>query len=395
MLSIAFLTAVGGACAAGGSHGAVAPPLAVSVSGSDSGPCTTAQPCLTFNRAYQAAGCGQTVTITPGSYPAQTIGNDPTKNACSATSRVDFQPAGPVTVQALTLAANNGGPTHLQLSGLTSSGYVYVGPAADDISLQNLTALSINIFGASNVTVHGGSYGPCTETAALSNCVAHISDATLGGTHYNPSNILIDGVTFHDFLTTDPANYHVECLFLVAGGPITIQNSTFYHCQDYDIFAQNYTNSTPGSTPPHDVTLQNNLFGSAYDTHTAPWTTPKNTTIYISPRGLPWTNWTVRYNSFYQGTVVNGKSTAGGFGFGTTGPDTGSTLTNATITGNLMGNIGCIPGATYTSNILVAFSPTTNNTTCGSSDTLQAYNAANFGFVDPADLPLGNWQRVP
>ena len=65
--------------------------LAVASAGSDSNSCTPNAPCATFNRAYQQASPGQSVTVAAGSYPAQTIQVDARK--LSATADVIFQPA--------------------------------------------------------------------------------------------------------------------------------------------------------------------------------------------------------------------------------------------------------------------------------------------------------------
>ena len=62
----------------------------VATNGSDANPCLQTRPCLTFDRAYKAAQPGGTVEIAAGSYPPQTITEDPSKG----TGRVTFRPAG-------------------------------------------------------------------------------------------------------------------------------------------------------------------------------------------------------------------------------------------------------------------------------------------------------------
>ena len=45
-----------------------------------------------------------------------------------------------------------------------------------------------------------------------------------------PTNILIDGVYFHDIVRTNPAA-HTECLQIMAGNGIVIRNSRFNAAQ--------------------------------------------------------------------------------------------------------------------------------------------------------------------
>jgi hypothetical protein len=47
--------------------------LFVAVNGNDSGACTQAAPCRSFNRGYQVAQLGDVVEVAAGDYPAQTI----------------------------------------------------------------------------------------------------------------------------------------------------------------------------------------------------------------------------------------------------------------------------------------------------------------------------------
>src|SRR5438128_1095761 len=65
--------------------------LAVAPNGSDTNSCTLAAPCRSFDRAYHVAAAGAVVQVAAGSYPAQSISTDPSKDA--ALANVLFQPA--------------------------------------------------------------------------------------------------------------------------------------------------------------------------------------------------------------------------------------------------------------------------------------------------------------
>jgi hypothetical protein len=348
------------------------------------------KPCATFNKAYQLAGCGDEVEVESGSYVAQTIVYQAAKDTCTSASRVEFTPAPPASVIVAAFNLGTNGPKHLKISDMTSSDISTIGPGSDDIYIDNLTAKSFNIFGASNITVKGGNFGNCASDATH-NCVFKIGDGyAAGNIETNPSNIVIDGATIHDMTTTDPVLYHIECMYIVAGGPITIKNSTFYHCQDFDIFGQDYNSAIAGNTTPHDVSIQNNLFGEGYDDSV--FTSPRGTAVSITSRGQAYSNWNISFNSFYEGTVISGKSSAAGFGFSNScpGADCGGTMTGGIALGNLMAN-GCSSGFTYSYNLTRAFSPFTNTAACSATDTVQAYDAGNFGYTNPADLPTGDW----
>ena len=60
---------------------AASPTLYVSPAGNDTAPCSIAQPCLTFGRAYRAASPGARVEVAGGTYATQTIPVDSSKAA--------------------------------------------------------------------------------------------------------------------------------------------------------------------------------------------------------------------------------------------------------------------------------------------------------------------------
>jgi hypothetical protein len=74
--------------------------------GSDANPCTQAQPCASFDRAYQVASPGQIVCVAPGNYGSQRI----SYVAGRTTPNVVIQGCGgSVSVLSLAVGANSGG----------------------------------------------------------------------------------------------------------------------------------------------------------------------------------------------------------------------------------------------------------------------------------------------
>ena len=213
----------------------------VSPAGSDTAACTVAAPCRSFNRAYTVASPGQTVEVAAGSYGTQQVNADATKTSAAD---VVFAPAAGAAV---TLGALNVYAKHFEVRSMTLSEWS-LNPGTDDVTLRNLNVRGgIFITGATNVTIAGGSVGP--------------------GVDFHPqfapwpagspiSNVVIDGVDFHDWTRTSTA-VHTECLQIAGGVGITVRNSIFRNCAVMDLSITEYN----GSGPPTDYTIENNVFG--------------------------------------------------------------------------------------------------------------------------------------
>jgi hypothetical protein len=222
--------------------------LAVAPNGSNLNSCTTSAPCLTFDRAYHVAAPGQTVFVAAGSYPAQKINPDSTKR--SATADVVFMPAQGANVK---IARTTIGGSHIQLQNLQTPWNVV--STADSVTLRNVSADGpVYISGASNVAVVGGQVYSSTPVASDS-MIASIQGKA-------PTNILIDGVAFHDFQDIGPGNaHHIECLQIGAGINLTIRNSSFRNCASHDIFMRSWGMLNNSPSPLSNVLIQNNSFG--------------------------------------------------------------------------------------------------------------------------------------
>jgi hypothetical protein len=223
--------------------------LGVAPGGSDKNPCTVAQPCATFDRAYHAASPGQGVYVAAGSYPKQVITADPTK--ANAGADVVFLPAAGANVHVNGVSIYG---SHVELRSLQTAWHVQSG--AKGVTLRNVIADSaISINGASNVSVLGGQvYSPVRVS----------SDPVIASSRgLVPTNILIDGVYFHDFVDVGPGQlHHIECLQVGGAINLTIQNSTFRNCGTHDIFIRSWGHINASPYPLQNIVVQNNSFAA-------------------------------------------------------------------------------------------------------------------------------------
>jgi hypothetical protein len=321
--------------------------LFVSSGGSDSGRCDAAHPCKTLQRAYNVAQPGEGVDVLSGSYPDQEIsGNNRGPSVVFAPS-----PGANVQLGWLYIHADN-----VELRDFTAGGWVAYWDS-DGFTARNLTIHHFEIYGASNLRVLGGSVGP-SYTPGESTPPNYIS---WGNGTVEPKNILIDGVRFHDFRRGFAAD-HMECMMVSGGDGITIRDSWFTRCDIFDIYFTQW--SGPG--PPHDITLENNIFDvSTSDSQ------PGDTSlaVWFGDHMDSFKNITVRYNTALQeiGIGENPKQ-------------------NVSFVGNLapLPARSCDSAIHYSHNVW--FLSWTQPAKCVSSDV--AVHTADPGFVDEAHLDL-------
>jgi chitodextrinase len=208
--SKAQLSASTSACSTGGGSAT----LFMSPSGSDTSSCTQPQPCKSFNRAYDLAAPGASVEVAGGSYPGQTINPDSSK---TSTSDVVFRPAAGASVTVTGEIEANG--AHFELRDMTIN-QINFPRSADDITLRNVINHGMWMQGPSNISILGGEI-----TCGTCNYHSHIQNASDG---HPPTNILWDGVNFHDWASQ--AGEHVECLQILGGDNVTIRDSIFKNC---------------------------------------------------------------------------------------------------------------------------------------------------------------------
>lgn len=308
----------------------------VSASGSDAAACTVTAPCRSFERAYRAADPGDIVELAAGSYGEQTVTPDATK---TSTGVVIFRPAPGATAVTGDL---NVSAAHVEFRNLTmESGSLNVHSPANDVTLRDSVATDggLFVFGGSNISIIGGSFGPGVDFHSQ---IAPWPENT------PISNVLIDGVTFHDWRRSGPG-VHTECLQVAAGNGITIRNSRFRNCDVFDLTFTMYLTDEP----PTNITLENNFFDVVDDGFFAVW---------FQADATAWSNVLVRNNSTLEDIAI----------------DAGPPLTNVRFVNNLgaLNQASCHPQVTYRHNVW-------DGAACGPSD-----RNAPSGFVDAAGFDL-------
>jgi hypothetical protein len=332
------------ACGSAAVRAAQPASLYVSPTGSDSGPCSQASPCATFDRAYRVAALGQTVQVLPGDYPAQVMRADSSK---SGTSRVVFAASDPGQVH---IGGVRIGTNHVELRKLTTTWAVL--PGTTDVVLRGVISPGpISIAGASHVSVLGGEvYSPVR--VSNDSQIASIRGLI-------PTDILVDGVSFHDFRDVGPGQFHhIECLQVGAGINLTIRNSTFHDCATHDIFIRSWGVSAESPSPLSNVVIENNFFGASDGFYAMQILDDLFT-------GTPPTSVIVRNNSSLQTIVIrvsHGK---------------------AAVNGNILPSMSAYGCSAYGQKQWLDYNVYATGVPCGPHD-----RVGDPRFVDPAKLDL-------
>jgi hypothetical protein len=129
--------------------------------------------------------------------------------------------------------------------------------------------------------VVGGSYGPAVDTHP------QIKPYNLTNT-YQPTNILIDRVNFHDFTRSNEA-VHTECLQIYGGAHVIVRRSKFNNCDG----TGDLTFGQIGIVGINDFLIENNWFGADGDA------------FYSIQNNLCGANIVFRYNSLAKGIASN------------------------------------------------------------------------------------------
>jgi hypothetical protein len=217
----------------------------VSPHGSNSGRCTRPAPCSSFDRAYHVAKPGAVVEIAAGTYQEQLVSKDATKKAAAD---VVFRPAAHARVTVYDNLVVDG--SHVTFRGFTLSGDWRTDQQTSDVTFQNLTVNGgIFINSSTNIRVIGGSVGGTQDSKPQ-------IGAWPPGTR--STNILVDGVTFHD-ITRTGSGVHVECLLVAGIDGLIVRNSRFRNCSVFDLSIGEMNDSGP----PRNILIENNFFGGS------------------------------------------------------------------------------------------------------------------------------------
>lgn len=220
----------------------------------------TISPGASWDAAYKAAQPGDTITLTAGTYTAQTLFADASK---TSPDDVIFQPAqgASVTVTDLSLGTTTAaGASHVTFRDFKVTAGLVTRPGTDDVTFERMDAGVLNISGsgALGVKLIRSDIGPWKDA------VSHVKQGA--------QNVLIDSSVFHDFTITDPVK-HSECLMIWGGaGRTTIRNTVFRNCTDFDVLVK--------SPSAREIILENSFFDVPMPGNTATFTCNPN-----CPRG--------------------------------------------------------------------------------------------------------------
>lgn len=316
----------------------------ISPSGKDTNPCTEAQPCKTFQKGYEAAGCGDVVEVESGRYASgewtepggvkdhgELIPYSAAKAACTAD--VAFRPAkgatvelgpslrvlsGHVVVQNMALGSGATGKGDAEVYDYDPAG-IYGGHAVQWVSLQGLTGRNFELSAVQHVNVLGGSYGPASACGTGKPGKVQYGGAN-NALRSQPEDkatpqvesVVIAGLTVHEIMSYNELECHTEGLAIFSGKGVTVANSKFYGNDVFDVFDQNNSGGEVGS-----VNLLNNWF--AVPTKEAGEGASESGAVVLD---VP-QNFTVANNSFLGEFKLEGASTG--------------------FTGKYVGNIGLAP----------------------------------------------------
>jgi hypothetical protein len=310
-------------------------PLFVAPDGSDGNPCTRESPCASFDRAYHAARPGWTVRIEAGRFGLQTLTPDATK---LSPADVVFRPA---TGASPIVAGIEVRAKHLEFRDLHLAQWWSTQVEAADVTFRNVVARGFIVSSSRRVRVLGGSYGPAVDGKPQ---VAAWPDTI------EPRDILIDGVSFHDY-TRSKSSVHTECLQFGAGRDLILRNSRFWHCDVMNVHFGHW-----GATPDlRDIVVENNFFSTSTDA------TGGGTYYSLMLRGA-WENSLIRNNSATQPMIVN---VYGGSG------------RNIRMVGNVAPSPGCDRRIHYSHNVWLGAK-------CSATDR----RVSDLGFANPAEGDL-------
>ncbi len=285
------------------------------------------------------------VQLAAGSYPGGTISDDPSK--AGALGRVVMAPApgAAVTVaDELRVSAR-----HLELRDMVLANGWQTEAGASDVLMRNLDTKHLFINSSQQVSVIGGRVGPGQD----------YHPQIQSSTTTPPRDILVDGVTFHDWSASN-SSVHTECLQIGSGERITVRNSRFINCHATGNMHITHYGDAPRT---RDVTIENNFFSSTVNG-------------FYAVQAYAVANLLIRNNSATQGILVM--------------PFPGDSVgaNNVRLVANLapMASYECIAGVTYRSNVWYR-SGAGAAAKCHSSDTALS-GTANPGFVNPGALDL-------
>lgn len=349
MIPTAAIIVAGSLAAAPPPAAPVAPAVYVARAGADSNPGTRARPVASFGRAYRLARPGQVVEVGSGEYGYQRLVRDGSK---SSSARVVFQPARGETVRLTTLDFGQDqfgllGPRHVTVRNM-SIDYIRAWAGSSDLRWLELRGKHFDVFDARDIVIRGGDYGPCQAPRDDPSCISRIAGRA--------ARVIVDGVSIHGVTSTDPANYHVDGMFIRGGSDIVIRNSKFWGNMITNIRVQDQICCTNSN-----VLIENNWFAAP-----------------LQGDGVSTRFDAIDVDTDVPGLVIRNNS------FSASGIQFSGLFSRARVVGNLLGKTDCGQGVRYTRNLFAPFSHGDRIRTCGATNR----QVRGFGYVNSGRLDL-------
>jgi hypothetical protein len=333
----------------------------LSPGGADVNPCTQDLPCRSLDRGYDAAADGGTVELEGGYYGCEEITADPSKSADVVFRSATGQTAW--TTCELTLSASHLAFENMKLAGIRSNSVQYLTLRNVDVTCLDgepfqlwagKCSAGVFLFApASHVHMLGGSIGPTWDDTHHGAPGQSQIGVNLAGGSAISTDLLFDGVQFHDNRRIDDTQ-HTSCLMVAGGDGVTIRNSRFDNCAVFDLFFTWWSFVSPQYPPATNILLENNLFARAVAGCagcTAGWVA-----VEFADYQPVWENVTIRKNATAQMMNFDGV------------------LSNFVLEGNAMPQVGygCKSGIEYSSNVV-------SGEPCGATDRVGSIVAAPGG----------------
>jgi hypothetical protein len=265
---------------------AFAATLHVAPSGSDANPCTAAQPCQSFARAYRAATPGSEVVVAGGTYGGQSFSHLPAK---AGSERVVFRPAAgaSVTVGRLSVAGSH----NIEVRDMRATGGWGVTDMGSNVVYRNIVVTDIEeaagyLSGSTDVQIIGGEIGRVDPNDGI-----HMNAADGQNT-----NTLIDGLFMHDLTISRDSSSHADCIQTGSAINLTIRNSRFVNCGTQGVFVNPY-----GEGQTRNVVVENNWFGPPQLGYNALYV---GDAVGVTVRNNSFTNQAYIYSSASNTTMV-------------------------------------------------------------------------------------------
>jgi chitodextrinase len=235
-----------------GSTSACPPPgsadLYVASGGSDSGQCTQANPCGSFNRAYAVASLGQTVEVAGGSYGGQTIDQTPK----TGTGVVLFRPAPGASVTLQSITAHR--VSRVEFRDFTVNSSTLNRQQASWITYRGIKMRQFLVRSADHISYIDSEVGPNGSEDGMNWITAAYQ------TDDPATDVLLDNVRIHDF-SKHNSGAHVDCIGIDDVDGLVIRNSKLWNCEHFSII---FGNDVESGRASRNALLENNFFDCCY-----------------------------------------------------------------------------------------------------------------------------------